>query len=183
MEGLLKPIIEKISSYNIFNNLFPGILFCCLLKRMLGIVIMSDDWIENFVICYFVGVIISRIGSIVIEPIMKKIKIRKKPLLSLASYSDYEMASKIEPLVVTLSETNSTYRTLLSCFICIFVFKIWSLINELCAEANITFLQDGIEWIILLLLIVLFSFSYVKQTSYVSRRIEIIVKRTEKSGE
>ena len=114
---------------------------------------------------------------------MKKIKIRKKPLLSLASYSDYEMASKIEPLVVTLSETNSTYRTLLSCFICIFVFKIWSLINELCAEANITFLQDGIEWIILLLLIVLFSFSYVKQTSYVSRRIEIIVKRTEKSGE
>ena len=28
MEEILKSISEKISSYNIFNNLFPGIIFC-----------------------------------------------------------------------------------------------------------------------------------------------------------
>ena len=27
MEEILKSISEKISSYNIFNNLFPGIIF------------------------------------------------------------------------------------------------------------------------------------------------------------
>lgn len=74
MEGLIKPIVEKISSYNLFNNLFPGILFCYLLKTMLGIVVVSNNWIENLVIYYFVGIVISRVGSIVIEPIMKKIK-------------------------------------------------------------------------------------------------------------
>lgn len=41
MEEILKPIIEKISSYNIFNNLYPGILFIYLLKFMFGINILS----------------------------------------------------------------------------------------------------------------------------------------------
>lgn len=179
MEGLIKPIVEKISSYNLFNNLFPGILFCYLLKTMLGIVVVSNNWIENLVIYYFVGIVISRVGSIVIEPIMKKIKIRKKPLLQFSSYSDYERASKDEPLVAVFSETNNTYRTLLSCFICIFVLKICIVINEICVGANVTFFQDNIEWVILLLLIMLFSFSYVKQTSYVSKRISSVIKRTE----
>ena len=34
MEEILKSISEKISSYNIFNNLFPGIIFCSVMTKI-----------------------------------------------------------------------------------------------------------------------------------------------------
>lgn len=172
MEEILKPIIEKISSYNIFNNLYPGILFIYLLKFMFGINILSDNWFENLIVFYFVGMVLSRIGSIIIEPIMKKIKVIKY-----APYSDYVKASSIEPLVDTLSEVNNTYRTLLSTFICTFMYKVCVTINKICLKNEVTFLQENKDWILLILLIILFSFSYVKQTSYVRKRVESVLKR------
>ncbi len=178
MEIVLKQIVDKISSYNIFNNLYPGVIFCYLLKAILGINIISDNWFENLILFYFIGMVISRIGSVIIEPIMKKIRIKKKSLLQFAPYSDYERASKEDPLVATLSETNNTYRTLLSCFICTFVFKICDVINNVCIENKFTFFQENQDWIALVLLIILFGFSYVKQTSYVRKRVESIIKRT-----
>lgn len=172
MEDILSQIVEKISSYNIFNNLYPGILFIYLLKFMFGINILSDKWFENLVVFYFVGMVLSRIGSIIIEPIMKKIKVVKH-----APYSDYVKASSIEPLVDTLSEVNNTYRTLLSTFICAFMYKVCITINEICLINEVTFLQKNKDWILIILLIILFSFSYVKQASYVRKRVESVLKR------
>ena len=116
MEEILKQIVEKISSYNIFNNLYPGILFIYLLKFLFEINLLSDNLFENLILFYFAGMVLSRIGSIIIKPMMKEIK-----LIIDAPYSDYVKASSIEPLVDTLSEVNNTYRTLLSTFICAFL--------------------------------------------------------------
>jgi len=172
MEELLTQIIEKISSYNIFNNLYPGILFIYLLKFMFRINLLSDNWLENLVVFYFVGMVLSRIGSIIIEPVMKKIK-----LIKYAPYQNYVKASSIEPLVDTLSEVNNTYRTLLSTFICAFLFKLGTNINKVCLKNEITFLQENKDWILLILLILLFASSYVKQTTYVRKRVESVLKR------
>lgn len=75
MEEILKQIVGRISSYNLFNNLYPGVIFCYLLKAILGINIISDNWFENLILFYFIGMVISRIGSVIIEPLMKKIRI------------------------------------------------------------------------------------------------------------
>lgn len=172
MEEILAQIVEKISSYNIVNNLYPGILFVYVLKIMFGTNLLSNNWFENLIVFYFVGMVLSRIGSIIIEPVMKKIKIIKY-----APYQDYVKASGIDPLVDTLSETNNTYRTLLSTFICAFVYKLGVSINEVCLKNKVTFLQENKDWILLILLILLFVFSYVKQTSYVRKRVESVLKR------
>ncbi len=172
MEEILKQIVEKISSYNIFNNLYPGIVFVYLLKFMFRIKILLENWFENLIVFYFVGMILSRIGSIIIEPIMKKIKVIKY-----APYSDYVKASSIDPLVDTLSEVNNTYRTLLSTFICALVYKVGITINEICLKNEITFLQDNTNWILLIFLIILFAFSYVKQTNYVREKVEFVLRR------
>lgn len=166
MEEILKQAVEKISSYNIFNNLYPGILFVYLLKFIFEINLLSDNWFENLIVFYFAGMVLSRIGSIIIEPIMMK----NFKLIRYAPYSDYVKASSIEPLVDTLSEVNNTYRTLLSTFICVFVCK-------LCLKIKITFLQEIKDWIFLILLILLFAFSYVKQTDYVRKRVEHVLER------
>ena len=171
MEEILKQIVEKISSYNIFNNLYPGVLFIYLSKFIFEIKILSDNWFENLIVFYFAGMVLSRIGSIIIEPIMKKIK-----LIRYAPYSDYVKASSMEPLVDTLSEVNNTYRTLLSTFFCAFVCKLGITINEICLKNKITFLQENKDWIFLILLILLFAFSYVKQTDYVRKRVEFVLR-------
>lgn len=172
MEELLTQIVEKVSSYNIFNNLYPGILFVYALKFMFGINLLLDNWFENLFVFYFVGMVLSRIGSIIIEPVMKKNKIIKY-----APYQDYVKASSIDPLVDALSETNNTYRTLLSTFVCAFMYKLGTSINEICLKNKITFLQENKDWILLILLILLFAFSYVKQTAYVRKRVESVLKR------
>lgn len=34
MESLTNNVIEKLSSYKIFNNLFPGIIFCAITGKI-----------------------------------------------------------------------------------------------------------------------------------------------------
>lgn len=81
------------------------------------------------------------------------------------------------------SETDNCGRTReprnnqLSTFICAFVCKLGITINEICLKNKITFLQENKDWIFLILLILLFAFSYVKQTNYVRKRVESILKR------
>ena len=181
MENVLKQMVDKISSYNIFNNLYPGIVFCYLLKIMLRTNILSDNWFENLIIFYFVGMGLSRVGSVIIEPLMQKIKIKKAPLLNYAPYKDFEKASNMEPLIATLSETNNTYRTLLSCFVCTFIFKVFLLINDKLVQFGCIFFQDNKDWFVLIFLVWLFAKSYIKQTNFVRKRVELFSERTKRN--
>lgn len=177
MENLLKQVFDKISSYNIFNNLYPGIIFCYILKFMFSKIVFTDNWYENLIICYFIGMILNRIGSAVIYPIMKKFKYKNVPILNEATYDDYEYASKKDSLIITLSEVNNTYRTLLSCFVCALIYKISTLFNSLFIRLNFNFFQKNKDWFILIVLILLFSISYIKQTNYVKKRVESLKSR------
>ena len=67
-------IIEKMDSYNIFNYLLPGALFNYLFKQFFDMELVQGNIVENLFVYYFLGMIVSRIGSIFIEPICKKIK-------------------------------------------------------------------------------------------------------------
>ncbi len=171
MDDVLKQIVDKISSYNIFNNLYPGGLFIYFLRSIIEINLLSENWIENLILLYFTGMVLSRIGSILIEPMMKKLK-----LISYAPYSDYISASNRDHLLETLSEVNNTYRTLVTTFICLVICRIGFLINEIYVKDRIPFLEDSEDWIFLGLMIFLFIVSYVKQTSYIRNRVESILK-------
>ena len=48
MEEILKSISEKISSYNIFNNLFPGIIFCSVMTKITRFNFATDTTIETY---------------------------------------------------------------------------------------------------------------------------------------
>ena len=79
MDEMIKTFSEKISSYNIFNNLFPGIIFTFVINRTTRFNIGTDSLFENVFIHYFIGMVISRVGSIFIEKLLKKIKIKAVP--------------------------------------------------------------------------------------------------------
>lgn len=159
----MSEILDKISSYNIFNYLLPGILFAVMADTLTTYSLIQEDIFVGIFVYYFIGLVLSRVGSLVIEPILKKIKFVK-----FAPYDDYVKASKEDALIETLSETNNTLRTMCS----LFVFMLGLLILDGIASSNPT-VAESAPYVVAVLLLVLFLFSYRKQTKYIFDRVNI----------
>ena len=71
MQNLLTLFSNKISSYNLLNYFLPELLFCLIFKYIVGYNVIVGTNVENVFICYFVGMIIRRIGSLWLEKILK----------------------------------------------------------------------------------------------------------------
>ena len=99
----MEKFIEKLSTYNILNNILPGVVFSYLCNRLLGIQLVDSSIVENLFIFYFIGMVISRMGSIIVEPVCKKCKI-----VQYTQYKDYVNASKKDEKILVLLETNNT---------------------------------------------------------------------------
>lgn len=163
----MKEIIDKISSYNLFNYLFPGIVFVILLDQVTNYDLIIDNNFLGAFLYYFIGLVISRIGSLILDPIFKKIKIMK-----FSSYSDFLIASKNDDKISLFSEINNTYRTLSSTFFCLLILVIYEKFGS-------SFFQStGIEKYFLVVgLFALFILSYRKQTEYINNRINNQLKK------
>lgn len=176
MEETIKIFVEKITSYNIFNNLLPGIIFCFALNHTTRFNIGTDNILENIFIYYFVGIVVSRIGSLVIEDLLRKIKIKnkttkkKETFLIFSNYSDYVDASENQETIKILSEMNNTYRTLTALFSSLAIVKIYEIVLHDFLLKTIG--ENIISSLLFVLLAIMFVFSYRKQTAYISKRVE-----------
>lgn len=157
----MKDLIDKITSYNIFNYLFPGVVLSLLTTKLTSYNLIFDNLFIGAFAYYFIGLVISRIGSVIIEPILKWFGFVK-----FAEYKDFVKLSKTDPKLEILSEANNMYRTIISLFVIVFILlgtqkiaRYWSYFNE-----N----QDVLA---LIFLFFLFAFSYRKQTNYITHRI------------
>ena len=157
----MKEIIEKITSYNLFNYLFPGIVFSVLITEITSYSLYFDNLILGLFVYYFVGIIISRFGSLLIEPILEAIAFVKK-----ASYSDFLSASEKDPKIDILSQENNMYRTLISMCTLLGLTTIYQWIEMRCS-----ILKDNSHYLLIILLIVCFLFAYRKQTNFIVRRV------------
>jgi len=158
----MKDLLDKISSYNIFNYLFPGIVFVVLSKEITAYSFLQENLIVGAFVYYFIGLVISRFGSLTIEPTLRKVS-----FLRFADYQDFVSASKKDTKLELLSEVNNMYRTLISLFLLLALLKLYEMI-----ESQFMQLKDWRSYILIVLLLVMFLFSYRKQTSYITKRIE-----------
>ena len=156
--------LDKLEEYNIFNYLLPGIIFTYILKYYIGVDIFQKNIIEMTFIYYFIGSVISRIGSILLEPLLIKIK-----FLRYVSHMDYVDASKEDEAIEKLSMVNNMYRTLCSSLIILIILKIAKVVIEYFKLS-----QSFINTTIIMSGIVLYLFSYRKQTKYIVSRVERI---------
>lgn len=157
----MKELLDKLSSYNIFNYLLPGILFSVLASKMTELELIQKDLVVGVFVYYFVGLIISRFGSLIIEPLLKKIK-----FLKFADYKDFIQASAKDGKIEVLSEANNMYRTFIATFLLIALTKLYFLLAQ-----KWSFLTDFRDWILVVLIVGMFLFSYRKQTKYITKRI------------
>jgi hypothetical protein len=157
----MNEILNKLSSYNLFNYLLPGAVFVFIASKIANRDLIQGNVFLQLLLYYFIGLVISRVGSLLIEPILKKIL-----FLKFADYKDFVEASSKDAKIEVLSEANNTYRTLCSMFAMTLLVKpyIWAAtVSSLLANWSTT--------ILCLLLLVVFAFSYRKQTAYITKRI------------
>lgn len=159
----MNEIFKKLSSYNIFNYLLPGIIFAIFVQRLSNYKLIQDDIIIGAFLYYFLGLIISRIGSLIVEPFLRWIK-----FLKLLEYNDYIIASRSDSKLEILSEQNNMHRTFISMLILLILLEMYRSIRS-----SYVLLMGWDKYLLIILLIVLFLGAYKKQTIYISRRINL----------
>jgi hypothetical protein len=158
----MNDLLSKISSYNIFNYLLPGIVFALFTEAITSFSFVQSDLVIGVFLYYFIGLVVSRFGSLVVEPALRRVA-----FLKFADYGDFVVASKNDAKLELLSEVNNTYRTLCSLFILLGVLKGVELV-----ETHYPAIKNWNAGILLTSLFVMFLFSYRKQTQYVARRVQ-----------
>jgi hypothetical protein len=157
----MSELLQKLSTYNIFNYLFPGVVFVILLNRYTEINLVVDDVILGMFLYYFFGLVLSRIGSILIEPALRCTKI-----VEFSDYARFIRASKLDDKIELLSEVNNMHRTIIAMLVVLLAISI--------CNGSVTCLLTTS----LLGIVTLFVLSYRKQTSFITKRIDETLRNT-----
>ena len=156
--------MQKLSSYKLFNFLFPGIIFYYIINNYTKIHINKDEnIIISIAMIYFLGMILNRIGAI-IESIFRKFKI-----IQFAEYKDFDKAEKKDEKLQILNEINNMYRTIISLFIISIIIKTYEILFDSYNFTDIKIL------ILLLTILFLFIYSYRRQIKFIKDRVETIL--------
>jgi hypothetical protein len=159
----LKELSDKISSFNIFNYLLPGILFVVIAKELTGMDLILTRHLLGVFFYYFIGMVICLFGSLVIEPLLQRVN-----FIKFIDYRSFLLAARNDDQLELLSHINNIYQSMVSMSVLLIIMKAYSYVKYALAIPNsisIIFALIGI--------IVLFLFSYRKQAMHIAKRIEI----------
>ncbi len=169
MSNALEKIIERISAYEILNNIIPGTIYAVLVKKLTPFNIQTDNVWSDIILCYFIGLVIGRVGSLVVERFLKW---RKK--LQFEPHSEYVKAEQKDELVRELSTINNMYRTYTAVALCLIITVAFSFLLTLFKKNDWS--KPAVTLIGCVLLMLIFGKSYIKQTGYVANRVKTINK-------
>ncbi|PQQ26536.1 hypothetical protein [Photorhabdus hindustanensis] len=153
-------LVKKISSYHIFNYLIPGVIFAFLSDELFDykFKFIQNNTVIGLFFYYFLGSIISRVGSL-ISPLIDFIF-----RIKMVNYQNYITAEKQDGKIEVLTEINNMYRSFYSMFL------ILNLLNLLCFFFSDKF--NTCNFLGLLLAFLIYAFSYKKQTGFIVKRVE-----------
>lgn len=163
----MEKFLNKLSEYHFIQTLVPGIIFTYFSNLFYKVNFLTDRPLYDFSVILIIGLIISRIGSLFVELILRKTKI-----INFSNYSEYIEASLKDPLIKNLSKTNNLYRAIIAAFLVLLMEK-WYLF----LASKIPALNDWSYFIIFVLIIGIFIFAYRKQTYYINKRIDKTLHR------
>lgn len=161
----MENILEKISSYNILNNILPGVIFIFFWDKSFSTMqfaLPKETIITSIFLYYFFGMVLSRVGSLLIEPAFKLFRI-----VYFEPYEKYLKALAIDKKISELLETDNLFRTMIATF---FLLSFIRIIYYLIFYVEYIFHKDIFLYLFISFFI-LFSFAYRKQTQYIVKRI------------
>lgn len=155
--------LNKLSSYNLFNNLLPGILYVVFLNQFTEYKVSHDNLLLSAFLYYFIGLTISRISSITVEPFLKRIK-----FVTFRDYKLFVTANQKDSKLDVLVETNNKFRVLLTMILLVLLSKLYYSLNF----NFMKFSADLQQYLLLVFIAIIYLFAYRKQTNYVTKRID-----------
>jgi len=150
----MEKYIDRIASYHLFNYAFPGFLIVLCFLYLSNYSYAECNIIALFILSYFCGLFASRIGSLLFEPILKRIG-----FIKFVEMRDYVRASKNDTKIETLMETANMYRSII-------VVSLIIVALSLIMNFNLFIVVTGV------ISFIIFLFSYKKQIKYIVKRIE-----------
>lgn len=160
MNEMINSLFNKLSAYQLLSLILPGASLLGIMKFIFSIDIKVDDNIWWFLLAsYVVGIIISRIGSLLIEETFKKYGIIEK--YDVTAYSDKR---KEDDLVETLLSFANLYRSFCVLSFCLVIIT---------GIKGYAFCIYWYYYLLELLLSVLFGASFCKQYKYFKDSIQI----------
>lgn len=69
----MKEFVGALNSYHVLNFLVPGVLFVIFLDTFSNALLIQENTLIGVFLYYFIGMILSRVGSLLIEPIFLSI--------------------------------------------------------------------------------------------------------------
>lgn len=154
-------MLDRISSYNLITSLIPGLLLVEAL-RACDIPLVGGDKITSWLVLgYALGSVSARIGSLLIEPGLKRLSKRRKN-----SYAEFINASSADSKLDVLTESANGYRTIIAtCIVFFAILVATGFLNRMgIGRHGAVYLSVGAVCLI-------FIAAYLKQEAYISRRI------------
>ena len=150
----MEKIVERLASYHLFNYVLPGFLVFLCYFYLSGLSNSNHNLVVLFVLAYFCGLFISRVGSLILEPTLKK-----TGFIRFAKIEEYINATKKDAKIETLMETANMYRSLI-------VVSLFAVVLASFLKVDYALIVAGIVSFII------FLFSYKKQIGYIVTRVE-----------
>lgn len=157
----MKDLLDKLGSYNIFNYLLPGVLFAAFADAVTSLAVLQKDIVVGVFVYYFLGSVVSRVGSLLVEPVLKCLGFVK-----FAPYDEFVRASKADPKLEVLSEANNMYRTLVALMVVIAAVWLYDV-----AAMSAPLLRTLAPLVCIIVVACLYLASYRKQTQYIAKRV------------
>lgn len=155
----MEKIIEKIEEYKLVSEVIPGYIFLWLLQYWCEINIAFENVFQEFIVAFVVGIIISRIGSLVLSKALRKFKAYK-----MADYKDYIKASDKDNKIKVILLNANMYRNLCTSCVLVIIVKI------------IYLMKLGINvytWIGMIMISILFLIAFLKEENTITKRVNI----------
>ena len=157
MNEFLKSLSEKLSAYQLFNFIYPGAVFLGILSyKGVPLGMLKEIW-WFLLASYFLGMTISRFGSIVIESICLKFGWIEK--YDIKRYAD-DIAKN--SFTAILLELTNIYRTNCSMGILLFLCTIFKYQQD--DKCCMLFVE--------VLFVLLFGISFIKQHHYLEDKLK-----------
>lgn len=157
MNEFLKSLSEKLSAYQLFNFIYPGAVFLGILSyKGVPLGMLKEIW-WFLLASYFLGMTISRFGSIVIEIICLKFGWIEK--YDIKRYADNIAKNSFTAILL---ELTNIYRTICSMGILLFLCTIFKYQQD--DKCCMLFVE--------VLFVLLFGISFIKQHHYLEDKLK-----------
>lgn len=158
-------ILNLLLLFELFNNLFPGVIFIYFLKQYNYFPFNANTEVyESLFIAYFAGLLINRMTSLFLEPILKALHFFD--LFKISNYPEFLQGRKSDDRIKIPIQINNMYRA----YLLIFLLLLFLIMLKITSIKDFYFYKKGITS--LLFLIYIFAHSYIKQTRSIKKRLE-----------